>query len=120
MTEKQRGIIGGLSFTFLTFAVIALIHPSAQQPKQTSIANGVPAQSVVAPGTSQSSDGYDFERAGRDAAREAAFNCAALRDAVNEAREAGAKAQRYGWHESYSQAMDMERAETTLRECDQQ
>ena len=114
MTEKQRGIIGGLSFTFLTFAVIALIHPS---PKPAAAPTTM--ASPAAPTTSQPSDGYDFERARRDAAREAAFNCAVLRDAVNDARAAAANAQRYGWHERYSQGIEMERAEEALRKCEQ-
>jgi hypothetical protein len=46
-----------------------------------------------------------------------AFNCAVLRDAVDEANQATANAERYGVHETVSQAMQIDRAEATLQSC---
>jgi hypothetical protein len=52
-----------------------------------------------------------------EARRDAEFNCAVLRDAVNDYNKAVANAQRYGGHESLSQAMEMDRAQSTLSNC---
>ena len=52
-----------------------------------------------------------------EARRQQAFNCAVLREAVDEANKATVNAERYGMHETISQAMQIERAETTLQDC---
>lgn len=105
-------VLWGMGLTGVGLAFLATILSPTLPPKP------VAAATQPVPPAAQPGDGYDFERARRDAAREAAFNCAVLRDAVNDARAAGANAQRYGWHESYSQGMEMQRAEEALRKCD--
>jgi hypothetical protein len=91
--------------------MFGLISALAEKPQP---AAPPPVAHVAEPVATSSAPEPDYAS---EARRQHAFDCAVLQDALDEANKATANAQRYGVQQTFSQGMEIERAETTLRNC---